>query len=103
MLDAARARPGQLTLASVGPASTQHIAFEMLKHLAGVNMIYVPFNGNAPAVNALLGRHVDSVLANYSEIAEQLDDGKLRTLATTSPTRPTRSTPVIRSCRPSTS
>jgi tripartite-type tricarboxylate transporter receptor subunit TctC len=87
MLDAARARPGQLTLASVGPASTQHIAFEMLKHLAGVNMIYVPFNGNAPAVNALLGRHVDSVLANYSEIAEQLDDGKLRTLATTSPTR----------------
>jgi tripartite-type tricarboxylate transporter receptor subunit TctC len=87
MLAAARARPGQITLASVGPASTQHIGFEMLKHLAGVDMIYVPFNGNAPAVNALLGRHVDSVLANYSEIAEQLDDGKLRTLATTSPAR----------------
>src|SRR5215831_2072075 len=37
MFDAARGRPGALTLASVGPASTQHIAFEMLKHLSGVN------------------------------------------------------------------
>ena len=59
MLDAARAKPGAVTLASVGPASTQHIAFEMLKHLAGVNMVFVPFaGGNAPAVNALLGQHV---------------------------------------------
>lgn len=87
MLDAARAKPGELTLASVGPASTQHIAFEMLKHLAGVNMTFVPFNGNGPAVNALLGQHVDSVLVNYSEVAEQLQDGKFRALATTSRTR----------------
>jgi tripartite-type tricarboxylate transporter receptor subunit TctC len=87
MLDAARTRPGELTLASVGPASTQHIAFEMLKHLAAVNMIFVPFNGNGPAVNALLGQHVDSVLVNYSEVAEQLQDGKFRALATTSRTR----------------
>src|SRR5262249_39213343 len=84
MLDAARARPGELTLASVGPASTQHIAFEMLKHLASVNMIFVPFNGNGPAVNALLGKHVDSVLVNYSEVAEQLQDGTFRALATAS-------------------
>ena len=88
MLDAARAKPGAVTLASVGPASTQHIAFEMLKHLAGVDMVFVPFaGGNAPAVNALLGHHVDSALVNYSEVAEQLQDGKLRALATTSRTR----------------
>jgi tripartite-type tricarboxylate transporter receptor subunit TctC len=87
MLDAARAKPGELTLASVGPASTQHIAFEMLKHLAKVNMIFVPFNGNGPAVNALLGKHVDSVLVNYSEVAEQLQDDKFRALATTSRAR----------------
>src|SRR5215471_17243650 len=87
MLDAARARPGELTLASVGPASTQHIAFEMLKHLAGIDMIFVPFNGNGPAVNALLGKHVDSVLVNYSEVAEQLQDGTFRALATTSRNR----------------
>src|SRR5215470_10505075 len=87
MFDAARAKPGELTLASVGPASTQHIAFEMLKHLARVDMIFVPFNGNGPAVNALLGKHVDSVLVNYSEVAEQLQDGKFRDLATTSRSR----------------
>jgi tripartite-type tricarboxylate transporter receptor subunit TctC len=59
----------------------------MLKHLARVNMIFVPFNGNGPAVNALLGKHVDSVLVNYSEVAEQLVDGTFRALATTSRTR----------------
>jgi len=87
ILDAARTKPGELTLASVGPASTQHIAFEMLKHLARVDMIFVPFNGNGPAVNALLGKHVDSVLVNYSEVAEQVQDGKFRALATTSRSR----------------
>src|SRR5262252_3408 len=87
ILDAARTKPGELTLASVGPASTQHIAFEMLRHLASVDMIFVPFNGNGPAVNALLGKHVDSVLVNYSEVAEQLQDGTFRALATTSRSR----------------
>jgi tripartite-type tricarboxylate transporter receptor subunit TctC len=87
LLDAARAKPGELTLASVGPASTQHIAFEMLKRLAQVSMIFVPFNGNGPAVNALLGNHVNAVLVNYSEVAEQLPDSKFRALATTSRTR----------------
>jgi tripartite-type tricarboxylate transporter receptor subunit TctC len=87
MLQAARVRPGEITLASVGPASTQHIAFEVLKHLASVDITYVPFNGNAPAVNALLGNHVDSVLVNYSEVVDQLPDGKLRALATTSGAR----------------
>src|SRR5215470_10660725 len=87
MLDGARARPGELTLASVGPASTQHLAFEMLKHLATVDMTFVPFNGNGPAVNALLGKHVDSILVNYSEVAEQLENGLFRALATTSRTR----------------
>jgi tripartite-type tricarboxylate transporter receptor subunit TctC len=87
MFDAARARPGELTLASVGPASTQQLAFETLKHLAGVNIIFVPFNGNGPAVNALLGKHVDSILVNYSEVADQLQNGAFRALATTSGTR----------------
>jgi len=88
MLDAARARPGVLTLASVGPASTQQIAFEELKRKAGVNMIHVPFiGGNGPAVNALLGNHVDSALVNFSEVVDQLNVGMLRALAATSATR----------------
>jgi tripartite-type tricarboxylate transporter receptor subunit TctC len=87
MFDAARARPNELTLASVGPASTQQLAIESLKRLAGVDMIFVPFNGNGPAINALLGGHVDSVLANYSEVVEQVHDNKLRALAVAAPAR----------------
>jgi tripartite-type tricarboxylate transporter receptor subunit TctC len=87
LLDAARAHPGELTLASVGPATTQQIAFEVLKRAANVAMTHVPFAGNAPAVNALLGGHVTSVLANYSEVFEQLNAGKLRALATASRSR----------------
>ncbi|MCX7310785.1 MAG: tripartite tricarboxylate transporter substrate binding protein [Alphaproteobacteria bacterium] len=83
-LDAARARPGELTHASVGPASPQHIAFEQLKLLAKVSITFVPFNGNTPALNALLGDHVGSVMSNYSEAAELVKSGKLRALAVAS-------------------
>jgi tripartite-type tricarboxylate transporter receptor subunit TctC len=87
MFNAARAKPGALTLASVGPASTQQIAFEMLKRAANVDMTHIPYSGNAPAVTALLGQQVTSVLVNYSELFEHIGAGKLRALATTSRTR----------------
>jgi tripartite-type tricarboxylate transporter receptor subunit TctC len=87
LLDAARAKPGELTMASVGPATTQHIGFEQLKLVTKANMTFVPFPGNAPAVNALLGDHVTAVFANYSEAFEQLNAGKLRALATTARAR----------------
>ncbi len=82
LLDAARAKPGELSHASVGPASAQHIAMEQLKLLAKVNMVFVPFNGNTPALNQLLGGHVGAVMSNYSEAVEQVNAGKLRALAT---------------------
>ena len=68
----ARAKPGQLTFATVGPATTQHIGFEQFKRVANINVIYVPYPGGAPAMTALLGGHVNAVLANYSEVQEQL-------------------------------
>ena len=83
LLAAARAQPGALSNASVGPATAQHIAFEMLERAAKVDMGFIPFSGNAPAVNALLGGHVTSVIVNYPEVAEQVKAGKLRALATT--------------------
>ena len=86
-LDAARAKPGELSHASVGPASPQHIAFEQLKLLAKVNITFVPFNGNTPALNALLGGHVGSVMSNYSEATELVGAGKLRALAVASAKR----------------
>ncbi len=73
MTETARAKPGELTNASVGPATTQHIAFELFKLRAKIKMIYVPFNGNGPAINELLGRHVDLV-AQHSDF-DRLDDG----------------------------
>src|SRR3954465_4628877 len=87
LLDAARAKPGELSHASVGPASAQHIAMEQLKLLAKVNMVFVPFNGNTPALNQLLGGHVGAVMSNYSEAVEQVNAGKLRALATAGKTR----------------
>jgi tripartite-type tricarboxylate transporter receptor subunit TctC len=84
LIKAARAKPGELTMASIAPATTQHIAFEMLKRVADINMIHVPYPGGAPAVTALLGGHVTAVIANYSEVEAHLAAGKLRALATAS-------------------
>jgi len=87
LLDSARLRPGSLTLASIGPGSATHIAFEALKRAAKVEMTFVPYAGTAPAVNALLGEHVTSYLGNYADVREQAAAGKLRVLATGSTTR----------------
>jgi len=83
-VDAARARPGELSYAAVGPATTQHIAGEMFKQAAEINLTFVPYPGGAPAVTALVGNHVHSVLANYNEVMEHLRSGKLRPLAVAS-------------------
>jgi tripartite-type tricarboxylate transporter receptor subunit TctC len=87
LFSAARNRPGETTLASFGPATAQHLAFETLKRVANVNITYVPYPGTAPAVNALLGEHISAVIAEYSAVAEQLKAGKLRVLATAARTR----------------
>jgi tripartite-type tricarboxylate transporter receptor subunit TctC len=81
LLDAARAKPGALTFSSIGPATTQHIAFELLKLRAKVDLAFVPFNGEVPAINELLGGRVDTVMANYSAAAENIKAGSLRALA----------------------
>ena len=87
LVAAARAKPGELSFATVGPATTQHIGFEQFKRLLKLDLTYVPYPGGAPAINALLGGHVTAVLANYSEAVEQLNGGTLRALAATSPQR----------------
>jgi len=59
----------------------------MLKRVAKVDMTFVPFPGNAPTVNAILGAHVTSAVANYADLVEHLKAGKLRALATFTPAR----------------
>jgi len=87
LIDAARAKPREITLATIGPGGTFRIGFEKLKRAANVDMTFVPYPGLAPAVNALLGAHVSSVFSTYSTVSEQVNAGKLRALATGSPAR----------------
>jgi len=87
LINAARVKPGALAVASVGPATTQHMAIEVLKRVANIDMIYVPYPGDAPAVSALLGEHVTSAVVTYPAAAEQLKAGRLRALATASRAR----------------
>ncbi len=81
LLKAAKAKPGTLSYGSTGPASTAHIAGELLKRAAGVDLTYVPFQGTPPAVNAVLGGHVTAVIANYSDLKAQIDAKALRAIA----------------------
>jgi tripartite-type tricarboxylate transporter receptor subunit TctC len=85
-LNAARAKPGSLTLASI-PAGLSRVAFEMLKRTANVDIAFIPYPGDAPAVNALLGGHVTAVFLPYSGVVAQLKAGTLRALASASRTR----------------
>jgi tripartite-type tricarboxylate transporter receptor subunit TctC len=87
LIDAARANPGKLTLASVGPATPIHLGVEMLKRAAQVDMTYVPFKGDGPGVTALLGGHVTAILANFAIVSGHISAGKLRALAVASKTR----------------
>jgi hypothetical protein len=86
LMNAARSKPGALTLATF-TASGSHIAFESLKHKANVDITFVPYPGSAPAVIALLGGHVTAMMDNYSTMAEHVNAGRLRALATTARTR----------------
>jgi len=87
LMDAARSRPGEITMASIGPASNQHIVIEAVKRASNIGLTYVPYAGSAPTVNALLGEHVTSLLAAYSNVSEQINAGKLRALAVAAPRR----------------
>jgi tripartite-type tricarboxylate transporter receptor subunit TctC len=87
LVAAAKAKPGEVVLSSGGPGSSLHIAIEVIKRAAGINITYVPYAGTAPAINALLGGHVNAVFADYPTVVSQLKTGTLRGLVTTSPTR----------------
>ncbi len=86
LVDAARAKPG-MAFASGGPGSSLHVAIEVLRLATGITISYVPYGGTAPAINALLGGHVQAVWADYPTVVSQLKSGTLRPLVTTSAKR----------------
>lgn len=86
LVDAMRAKPG-MAFASGGPGSSLHVAIEVLRLATGTTISYVPYGGTAPAINALLGGHVQAVWADYPTVVSQLKSGTLRGLVTTSAKR----------------
>jgi tripartite-type tricarboxylate transporter receptor subunit TctC len=87
LINAAHDKPGTITLGTIGPGTSSQIAFEMIKRAAKANITFVPFAGYTPAVQAVLSNTVTAAIADYSTLQGQLQTGKLRALATTSPTR----------------
>jgi tripartite-type tricarboxylate transporter receptor subunit TctC len=83
----AKARPGALAFASAGNGTTQHLAGELFKKMAGVDMIHVPYKGNAPAVTDLVGGQVQVMFDNIPVSLQQVRAGKLRALAVTGSAR----------------
>jgi tripartite-type tricarboxylate transporter receptor subunit TctC len=81
LMNAARSKPGDVTMASIGPASNQHIAIATQKRASKIDLTYVPYPGSAPAVNAVLGEHVTSLFAAYANVGEQIAAGRMRALA----------------------
>jgi tripartite-type tricarboxylate transporter receptor subunit TctC len=78
LLDAARAKPGELSMAAVGPGTTFQMGFTTFTRAAGVSMTFVPYPGSAPAATALMGQHVTSAFAGYAVVAENVKADKLR-------------------------
>lgn len=87
LIEAARARPGALTLGTLGPATSSQMTIEMLKRDAKADITFVPFAGYTPAIQALLGNQITAALADLSTLQGQLQTGKLRALATTARNR----------------
>ena len=84
LLDLARKRPGELYFASAGAGSATHLAGELFKHMANINIVHVPYKGGAPAVTDLLGGHVQILFNNLISVQALTKAGRLRTLGVTS-------------------
>lgn len=88
MIAYAKANPGKVSFAAAGGlGASPHLAMEYFKKLAGVNITTVPYKGEAPAINDMLGNHVDLCLASTSVALQHVKSGKLKALAATSPAR----------------
>jgi tripartite-type tricarboxylate transporter receptor subunit TctC len=80
----AKANPGKLNYSSPGVGSTTHLASELLKAMAGVNIVHVPYQGNQPAISAMMAGEVQMAIFDAGLIAPQVKAGRLRALAVTS-------------------
>ncbi len=89
VIRAARANPGKLNIATINPGSTQNLAAELFKSVAGIDATVVPFRTSSDMATAILRGDVDIAFEIYAGIYGLIDDKKLRVLASTGPTRST--------------
>jgi tripartite-type tricarboxylate transporter receptor subunit TctC len=87
LLDLARSKPGQITYASAGLGSINQIAAELIALSAGARFMHVPYKGGAPALNDLVGGHVDIYVSSLPQVLQLARDGQARALAVTSAKR----------------
>jgi tripartite-type tricarboxylate transporter receptor subunit TctC len=80
-IEDAKKRSGQISYSSSGIYGTLHMAMELLSHAAGIKLRHVPHAGAGPALNAILGGHVDALASGPSVVIPQIKAGKLRALA----------------------
>ena len=83
----AKAKPGQLNVGTSGVASSNHMAAELYKHMAGVNLNHVPYKGNAPALTDLIGGHVEMIFSGVPALIPHIKSGRIRSVAIGSPKR----------------
>jgi len=84
LLALARSKPGQITYASAGPGSINQIAAELIALSAGIKLMHVPYRGGAPALNDLIGGHVDVYVSSLPQVLQLAQNGQARALAVTS-------------------
>jgi tripartite-type tricarboxylate transporter receptor subunit TctC len=90
----AKAKPGAINMATVGPGSPSRLLVELLKLSSGVNVSQIPYKGAAPALVDLVGGHVEAMFATVPSISAHWKSGRLRALAVTSE-RPSAALPGV--------
>ena len=87
LIGLARAQPGQIAYGSAGNGTAGHLAMELLKSTAGIEMIHVPYKGSAPMLNDLIGGRVSVAFDNILSSSQFIKDGSLRAIATSGANR----------------
>lgn len=81
LIAAAKAKPGQLSFASGGTGTILHMSGELLKLAAGIDLIHVPYKGDTPAIQDVMGGHATMMFAPITPVLAHIQSGKLRALA----------------------
>ncbi|MBI3045127.1 MAG: tripartite tricarboxylate transporter substrate binding protein [Betaproteobacteria bacterium] len=87
LIATAKARPGQINYASPGAGTLSHLAAELIKLQAGIDMVHVPYKGGPPALIDTVAGHCSVFIAAYPTLSGQMRAGKLRAIAVTSAKR----------------